>query len=67
MKVWDLKEGSPLVTVSGPQGHAEAVTCMAAHQDGTLLLTGSTDATAKLTNINSGKVKHSHVLKCLTS
>ena len=56
VKVWDLKEGAPLVTVSGPQGHTEAVTCMAAHQDGNLLVTGSADATAKLMNINSGKV-----------
>ncbi len=54
VKVWDLKEGSPLVTMTPP--HTEAVTCMAAHHDGKLLISGSADTTAKLTTINSGKV-----------
>ena len=56
IKVWDLKEGSTLLSVTGPSGHTGAVTCMAAHQDNVLLLSGSDDSTAKLTNINSGKV-----------
>ncbi len=44
-----------MVTATPP--HTEAVTCMAAHQEGKLILTGSADATAKLTNVNSGKVR----------
>ncbi len=47
MRVWDLKEGAPVVTAT--PSHTDAVTCMAAHQDGKLLLSGSADATAKLT------------------
>ena len=54
VKVWDLKEGAPLVTMA--PSHTEAVTCMAAHHDGKLLFSGSADTTAKLTTINSGKV-----------
>lgn len=56
VKVLSLKEGVPLVSLSGNQGHAKAVTCMDAHHDNMLLLTGSEDETAKLINSNTGKV-----------
>ena len=56
VKVWDLKEGNPLVSVAQPQGHSASVTSLAAHNDNVLLLSGSEDSTAKLMNTNTGKV-----------
>lgn len=56
MRVWDLKEGAPLVSMNPP--HDESITCMAAHPEGKLLISGSADATAKLMNITSGKVAY---------
>ena len=37
-------------------GHSRAVTCVSAHSEGTLLLTGSEDGTSKLINSSNGKV-----------
>lgn len=56
VKVWDLKEGTPLVSVTSPLGHSDSITSLATHNDNVLLLSGSEDSTAKLTNTNTGKV-----------
>ena len=56
VKVWDLKEGNPLVSIAPPSGHSASVTSLAAHSDNVLLLSGSEDSTAKLINTNTGKV-----------
>ena len=42
----------------GHLAHTSCITCMAGNSDGNLLLTGSEDATAKLTNVGTGKVGH---------
>lgn len=57
VKVLDLKEGNPLVSVAPPQGHSAAVTSLAVCEDNVLLLSGSVDSTAKLVNTNTGKVR----------
>ena len=58
IKIWDLKEGTPLINVAAPLGHSAAVTSFAVHSDNVLLLSGSEDSTAKLINANTGKVGH---------
>jgi WD40 repeat protein len=57
VKVWDLKEGNPLISVAPPMGHSASVTSLAVHHEAVLLLSGSEDSTAKLINANSGKVR----------
>ena len=52
-------EGVSLVvslSLSAPLGHTSVVTCLAAYSDNVLVLSGSEDSTAKLTNTNTGKV-----------
>lgn len=56
VKVFDLKEGVAMVSLTGGHGHSSAVTCLDSHRDNTFLLTGSEDETAKLINSNNGKV-----------
>lgn len=56
VKVWDLKEGNPLISVAPPMGHSASVTSLAVHHENVLLLSGSEDSTAKLINAQSGKV-----------
>ena len=66
VKVWNLKEGTPLVSVAPPLGHTASVTSLAINSDSALLLSGSEDSTAKLTNVDSGKVGvHSTRLRSL--
>lgn len=54
LKVWDLKAGMPLRTLTGC--HTDTVTCLACHHDNVIVATGSTDGMAKLVNSVSGKV-----------
>ena len=58
VKVWDLKEGNPLISVAPPMGHSASVTSLAVHNENMLLLSGSEDSTTKLINTNTGKVDH---------
>lgn len=44
------------LSLSAPLGHTSVVTCLAAHSDNVLVLSGSEDSSAKLTNTNTGKV-----------
>ena len=72
MKVLDLKSGASVVSLLGTvpadsapgatagvfnHGHAKSVICLETHHEGTLLLTGSEDETARLINAKSGKVR----------
>ncbi|KAI0217797.1 Angio-associated migratory cell protein, partial [Lamellibrachia satsuma] len=56
LKVWDLKAGTPLRTVTVQGCHTDTVTCLACHHDNVIVATGSTDGMAKLVNSVSGKV-----------
>ena len=42
--------------IPGHMGHESGVTCMDCHHDNNLVITGSTDVTAKVINTNTGKV-----------
>ncbi|KAK6166332.1 hypothetical protein SNE40_023054 [Patella caerulea] len=56
VKIWDLKSGESLHTISGHEAHTSSVLCVDCHEDNKLLLTGSTDQTAKLINTQTGKI-----------
>ncbi|XP_013381116.1 angio-associated migratory cell protein [Lingula anatina] len=56
VKIWDLKEGSPLHSISGHDAHDGAITCIDCHPDNVMVVTGSVDVTAKVINSNNGKV-----------
>lgn len=56
VRVWDLKQGNAIHVVKGPDGHRGALTCLACNKDGSLVLTGSVDGSAKLINTSTGKV-----------
>jgi len=56
VKVWDLKAAAAVHTISGHDGHKSSVFCMDTSSNGSLILTGSGDMTAKLINTTTGKV-----------
>lgn len=56
VKIWDLKAGTVAHVVSGHLAHTGGVTSMDVHRTESLVATGSTDLTAKLTNTSNGKV-----------
>ncbi|XP_070569921.1 angio-associated migratory cell protein-like [Ptychodera flava] len=56
IRIWDLKETSVLQTFTAHTGHSGGITSLDCHSDGSLLVSGSTDSTAKLLNSNTGKV-----------
>nr|XP_056717595.1 angio-associated migratory cell protein [Euleptes europaea] len=56
VRFWDLKQGSSLHVLKGPDGHQGPLTCVASNKDGSLVLTGSVDCHAKLVNSATGKV-----------
>jgi len=56
VKVWDLKTASAMHTIQGHLAHTGSVTSMDCHHNNMLVITGSTDATAKVVNISTGKV-----------
>lgn len=49
------------LSLSAPPGHTSVVTCLATHSDNVLVLSGSEDSTAKLTNTNTRKVSGTEV------
>ncbi|KAG7271251.1 hypothetical protein CRUP_003482 [Coryphaenoides rupestris] len=55
VRVWDLKQGNALHVVKGRDSHQGAVTCLASNKDGSLVVTGSVDGSAKLINTVTGK------------
>ncbi|KAF7663092.1 hypothetical protein LDENG_00218480 [Lucifuga dentata] len=56
VRLWDLKAGNSIHVVKGQDGHQGALTCLACNKDGSLVLTGSVDGSAKLINSATGKV-----------
>ncbi|XP_069769109.1 angio-associated migratory cell protein isoform X3 [Narcine bancroftii] len=56
VRVWDLKQGSPLHIIKGQDSHQGPLTCIAANNSGSLVLTGSVDCKVKLLNPLTGKV-----------
>ncbi|KAJ3584549.1 hypothetical protein NHX12_015044 [Muraenolepis orangiensis] len=56
IRVWDLKQGNATHVVKGRDGHQGAVTCLASNKDGSLVVTGSVDGSAKLINTLTGKM-----------
>ncbi|CAG5129165.1 unnamed protein product, partial [Candidula unifasciata] len=62
VKIWDLKTAAAVHTISGHEGHQSSVYCMDASSNGSLILTGSEDMTAKVINSSTGKVLST--LKC---
>ncbi|XP_061663754.1 angio-associated migratory cell protein [Syngnathoides biaculeatus] len=55
VRLWDLKQGNTTHLIKGQDGHQGALTCLACNQDGSLVLTGSVDGSAKLINTATGK------------
>jgi angio-associated migratory cell protein len=57
IKFWNLSNCKCLHTFAGGKmGHASQVTCIDCHKNNNIVVTGSTDATALLINVRSGKV-----------
>ncbi|XP_022067707.1 angio-associated migratory cell protein [Acanthochromis polyacanthus] len=56
VRVWDLKQGNAIHVIKGQDGHQGELTCLACNKDGSLVLTGSVDGSAKLINTTTGKV-----------
>ncbi|KAF4080002.1 hypothetical protein AMELA_G00165390 [Ameiurus melas] len=56
LRLWDLKQGNTIHVIKGYDGHQGPLTSMECNKDGTLVLTGSTDGSAKLINTSTGKV-----------
>ncbi|XP_062588263.1 angio-associated migratory cell protein-like isoform X2 [Saccostrea cucullata] len=56
VKVWDMKTATCLHHLNGKDIHTSSVVCVDCHQDNNLILTGSTDATAKVIHSTTGKV-----------
>ena len=55
MRVWNLRECNTTAAMSST--HSGPVNCLAAHPDGTLVITGSEDSTARLVSTSTGKVR----------
>jgi ribosome assembly protein SQT1 len=57
VRLWDLKTGSAVFSLSaGKTGHEGEVTCIDCSSNDKVLMTGSTDVTALLINVGTGKV-----------
>ncbi|KAF7487225.1 Hypothetical predicted protein [Marmota monax] len=56
IRIWDLKQGNPIHVLKEAEGHQGPLTCVAANQDGSLILTGCVDCQAKLVSATTGKV-----------
>ncbi|GBC02923.1 hypothetical protein RclHR1_00490009 [Rhizophagus clarus] len=56
--VWDPKTANSIFKISGEDArfHKEGITCLAVNQESTLVLSGSTDASAKLLNLTNGSI-----------
>merc|ERR1719330_1938180 len=55
LRLFDLKAGNALHTISGGLGHKDIVNCLDSHDNNNLVLSGSMDGTAGLWNTQSGK------------
>jgi WD40 repeat protein/serine/threonine protein kinase len=57
VRIWDSQSGAPLKTAGDFAGHTDAVLSVAFSRDGTKLLTGSYDKTARLWDVQTGQEK----------
>ena len=55
VRVWNLRESVTTSTMS--PAHESPVNCLAANGDGSLIMTGSEDSTARLVSTSTGKVR----------
>jgi len=55
LRLFDLKGGSTLHTLSKGQAHIDSVNCVAGHPNNSVFISGSMDGTAKLWNPSTGK------------
>lgn len=57
VRVFDPKNGTPLYVFQGHGFHTDVVTCIQTHPtNNSIVMTGSADTTAKILNIQTGKV-----------
>lgn len=56
LRVWDPKSGECVVTVTGHPFHTAGLTSLDIHPDSAVVATGSEDGTAKVVNIQHGRV-----------
>ncbi|KAL4225059.1 hypothetical protein ACF0H5_015753 [Mactra antiquata] len=56
IKLWDLKSGTVQHHITGNKGHKSTVLSIDSNSLNNLIITGSTDVTAKVTNSATGKV-----------
>jgi ribosome assembly protein SQT1 len=57
LRLWNPKTGECTAHLVGHPFHADAVTCLACHPDGTLVLTGAADGELRATNISGGSCR----------
>ena len=60
VQILDLKKGHASNTLANGQNHEAEVTCVSVHSDNRVILTGSSDATAKIINSSNMHVKKSY-------
>ncbi|KAG6550304.1 hypothetical protein Mapa_008265 [Marchantia paleacea] len=58
-RIWNPKTAAATHVIQGHPYHREGVVCMAIHLDSSIAITGSTDATACIVNLQTGKVSGS--------
>eukprot|EP00891_Asterochloris_glomerata_P000841 jgi/Astpho2/841/e_gw1.00016.344.1_t len=56
LKVWDPKTGACGTTLQGHGFHEAGLTCLAISADSSIAITGSEDHTARISNIQSGRI-----------
>lgn len=56
VKLWDMKSGGIIHNITGNDAHKSSIICLDCYNDNNIIITGSTDVTAKIINTNSGKV-----------
>lgn len=67
LRVWKPKTGELHKKITGHGFHEEVITCMDLHSSLSIVLTGSTDKTACISNLNTGKVSvYDNRERCLT-
>ncbi|CAG8592719.1 15045_t:CDS:10 [Rhizophagus irregularis] len=56
--VWDPKSANSIYKISGEDArfHKEGITCLAVNKESTLVLSGSSDASARLVNLTNGNI-----------
>ncbi|KAL2610081.1 hypothetical protein R1flu_028654 [Riccia fluitans] len=70
-RVWNPRTGATIHVVQGHPYHTEAVVSMAVHADSSIAITGSTDTTACIVNLQTGKVsgtltgEHTKSVECV--